>query len=95
MSFLTIFWVISGAIFGSVGVAMLASAASGPPRGDPNLDGMFLLLFLTTVGGAILGGVLAWKARRKHAGNERRIGQLAILPMIVAIGLMIFAMAKA
>ncbi|HXO71885.1 MAG TPA: hypothetical protein VN838_23235 [Bradyrhizobium sp.] len=90
--FLIISWVVTGAVFGSVGVAWVASALCGGPRPDPNLDAMFLLLFLTTVSGAVGGGILASMARRKFADDKRRLDQLALLPFLAAAGLVAYAM---
>ena len=92
--FLIISWVVTGAVFGSVGVAWVASALSEGPRPDPNLDAMFLLLFLTTVAGAAGGGILAAMARRKFADNKRKLDQLALLPFLAAAGLVGYAMFK-
>jgi hypothetical protein len=92
--FLMISWIITGAVFGSVGVAFIASALSGGPRPDPNLDAMFLLLFLTTLTGAVGGGILSGMAGRKFADNKRRRDQLALLPLLATAGLVGFAMFK-
>jgi hypothetical protein len=90
--FLIVSWVVAGAVFGSVGVACVASALSDGPRPDPNLDAMFLVLFLTTAVGAAGGGMLASMARRKFADNKRRLDQLALLPLLAAAGLVGYAM---
>lgn len=92
--FLIVSWVIVGAIFGSVGAAMLGSATKGPAGGDPNLDAIFFWLFITTVSGAIAGGFLARAARRKYADNKRRLDQLAWLPLIASAILILYAAAK-
>ncbi|MEA2783621.1 MAG: hypothetical protein QOK29_5180 [Rhodospirillaceae bacterium] len=89
--FLVISWVITGAVFGSVGIAWIASALSDGPRPDPNLGAMFLLLFLTTLIGAVGGGILASMARRKFADNKRRLDQLALLPFLAAVVLVGYA----
>lgn len=89
--FLIISWVVTGALFGSIGVALIASALSDGPRPDPNLDAIFLSLFLTTLVGAVGGGMLASMARRKFADNKRRLDQLALLPFLAAAGLVAFA----
>jgi ABC-type Fe3+ transport system permease subunit len=92
--FLIISWVLTGAVFGSVGVAWIASALSDGPRPDPNLDAIFLSLFLTTMIGAVGGGILAGMARRKFAGNKRRLDQLALLPFLAAVALVGYATFK-
>jgi len=74
--FLIISWMVTGAVFGSIGVAQVASALSDGPRPDPNLDAIFLSLFLTTLVGAVGGGILASMARRKFADNKRSINSL-------------------
>ena len=79
---------------GSVGVAWVASALSEGPRPDPNLDAMFLLLFVTTVSGAVGGGILAGVARRKFADNKRRLDQLALLPLLAVAVLVGYAVMK-
>jgi ABC-type Fe3+ transport system permease subunit len=92
---LIISWVLAGAVFGSVGVAGVASAlAKDGPRGDPNLDAIFFWLFLTTFAGAVPGGVLARMARRRFADNKRRLDQLALLPFLVAAVLVGYAVLK-
>jgi ABC-type Fe3+ transport system permease subunit len=78
-------------VFGSIGVAQIASALSDGPRPDPNLDAMFLLLFLTTAFGAVGGGILASMVRRKFAYNKRRLDQLALLPFLAAAVLVGYA----
>lgn len=92
--FLIIGWVLTGAVFGSIGVASIASALSNGPRPDPNLDAIFLSLFLTTIVGAVGGGILASMARRKFADNKRRLDQLALLPFLAAVALVGYAMFK-
>ena len=93
--FLIISWMLAGAVFGSVGVAGLASAlASGGPRGDPNLDAIFFWLFLTTLAGAVGGGLLARMARRRFADDKRRLDQLALLPFLAAAVLLGYAVLK-
>ena len=82
---LIISWVLVGGLFGSIGVAWIASAlASDGPRGDPNLEAIFLSLFLTTVAGAVGGGILTRMVRLMFADNQRRLDQLAILPLLAA-----------
>jgi hypothetical protein len=92
---LIISWVLAGAVLGSVGVAGLASAfASDGPRGDPNLDAIFFWLFVTTLAGAVGGGLLARMARRKFADNKRRLDQLALLPLLAVAVLVGYAVMK-
>lgn len=93
--FLMVSWFLAGAVFGSVGVAGLASAlASGGPRGDPNLDAIFFWLFVTTASGAVGGGLLARMARRRFADDQRRLDQLALLPLLAAGALLGYAVLK-
>ncbi len=93
--FLIISWVITGLVVGSVGVAGVASAiAKDGPRGDPNLDAIFIWLFVTTVLGAVCGGVLARMVRRKFANDPRKTNLLAAAPLAAVALLMIYAMSK-
>lgn len=53
-------WILSGAIFGSVGVAIIASALYGDgPRGGIHIEAVFFRLLVTTLIGAVGGGLLA------------------------------------
>lgn len=88
-------WIVAGAVLGSVGVAVIASFAAGDgPRGDPNLDKIFFLLFMTTVAGATGGGLFARMAKRKFADNPRRLDQLALFPLLAAALLVGYVLTK-
>ena len=93
--FLIISWVLTDAVFGSVGVAGIASAiASGGPRSDTDIGTALFLLLMTTVLGAVGGGILGRTVRRKFADNQRRLDQLAIAPLLPAALLLGYAMFK-
>ena len=93
--FLVISWAIAGAVFGSVGVAGIASAFAGSgPRGDVDIGTVFFWLFITTVLGAVGGGMLARMVRRKLADDPRRQNQLALLPLLAAVALVSYAILK-
>ena len=93
--FLIISWVIAGAVLGSVGVAGIASAFAGDgPRGDIDIGTVFFWLFVTTVLGAVGGGLLARMVRRKFADNPQRLSQLAVAPLIGVAILVGYAMLK-
>ena len=92
--FIMISWVLSGAVFGSVGVAFIASAFdSGGPRGD-DFQTPLLIVLTTTILGAVSGGVLARMVRRKFADNPRRLDQLALAPLLPVAALVGYAMFK-
>jgi hypothetical protein len=93
--FLIISWVLTGAVIGSVGVAGIASAiASGGPRGDTDIGTALVLLLMTTVLGAVSGGLLARMVRQKFADNPRKLDQLALAPLLAAALLLGYAMFK-
>lgn len=85
--FLVVSWIFSGAILGSVGVALVASAMSNGTRTD-DFQTPLLMLMATTVVGAVSGGVLASKVR-KSVQDQRRINQLAAIPPFLAVLLVI------
>jgi hypothetical protein len=92
---LIISWIFAGAVFGSVGVAGIASTiASGGPRGDTDIGTALVLLLMTTVLGAVGGGLLGRTVRRKFAGNPRKLDQLALAPLLPAALLLGYAMFK-
>ena len=93
--FLIISWVFTGAVIGSVGVAGIASAvASGGPRNDPDIGTVLFLLLVTTVLGAVGGGLFARMVRRKFAGDPRKLNLLAGAPLLAAAVLVGYAMFK-
>jgi phosphate/sulfate permease len=93
--FLIISWVLSGAIFGSIGVAGIASAlATGRLGYETSIEAVAFLLLTTTVVGAVGGGFLARMVRRKFAGNQQRLNQFAIFPLLAAAALVAFGAAR-
>lgn len=92
---LIISWVLSGAIFGSVGVAMIASALYGDgPRGGIDIEAVFFRLLVTALIGAVGGGLLARAIRRRYAGNKRRLDQFALIPALLAVVLIAYGVLK-
>lgn len=82
--FILISWIITGTILGSVGVALIASAMAGDvPRGD-DFQTPLLTLMATTAAGAVIGGVLASKVR-KAVEDSRKLNQLAVIPLFIAV----------
>jgi hypothetical protein len=93
--FLVISWVVTGAVFGSVGVAGIASAiAKGSPRGDIDIGTALFSLLMTTVLGAAGGGILGRMVRQKFADNPRKLNLLAGAPLLAAALLLGYAMFK-
>ena len=93
--FLIISWVFAGAVIGSIGVAGIASAiASGGPRGDTDFGTALVLLLMTTVLGAVGGGLLGRMVRQKFADNPRKLDQFALVPLLPAALLLGYAMFK-
>lgn len=88
-------WILSGAIFGSVGTAAIASAlVNDGPRGGVNLDKVFFWLLVTTVIGAVGGGLLARLVRRRYANDARRLAQFALLPALPAAILLLYSISR-
>jgi hypothetical protein len=92
--FLIISWVFAGAVIGSVGVAGIASAIAGGPRGDTDFGAALVLLLMTTVLGAVGGGLLGRMVRQKFADNPRKLDQFALVPLLAAALLVGYAMFK-
>lgn len=74
---------------------IIASAFYGDgPRGGIDIEAVFFRLLITTLIGAVGGGLLARAVKGRYAGNKRRLDQFALIPAILAVVLLAYSIFK-